>query len=176
MGSHIPSPGVDIMYTAFSCVQIMVWPLMIGIYNVHTAVMAFSCTWRLYKHRKRVCTESWIWKKISCTGESNLLQLSTRPNAYLTSWVTSPPHRHIHFQNFAPHKMHTSEFKQEVRWHPPHKWKALSKGHHKNVLIEGKGLSTSTVKLVSIIQTDPISLSFSYVCSLTVCCLFTSFT
>ena len=34
-----------------------------GLFNVHTDVNAWGCTQRVYGHRKRVCTESWIWEK-----------------------------------------------------------------------------------------------------------------
>ena len=42
----------------FSCVQTRVWLSMLGIFNVRTGLHACGCTWGLYRHRKRVCTES----------------------------------------------------------------------------------------------------------------------
>ena len=33
------------------------------IFNVHTDVNACDCTRGMYGHRKRVCTESWLWDK-----------------------------------------------------------------------------------------------------------------
>ena len=47
----------------FLCVQTMVWLPMFGIFNTHTDVPACNCTQGLYGHRKRVCTESWLWEK-----------------------------------------------------------------------------------------------------------------
>ena len=52
---------------------------------VHTAV---------YRHRKRVCTESWSRrKKIPCrTGESNLSQRRASPALYQLSYISTLPH------------------------------------------------------------------------------------
>ena len=47
----------------FSCVQRLVWLPVFGIFNMHTDVDACDCTRGLYGHRKRVCTESWLWEK-----------------------------------------------------------------------------------------------------------------
>ena len=47
----------------FLCVQTKVWLPMFAIFNVRTDVNAHDCTWGLYGHRKRVCTESWLWEK-----------------------------------------------------------------------------------------------------------------
>ena len=41
----------------------MVWLPVFGIFNVSTNVDACDCTRGLYGHRKRVCTESWLWEK-----------------------------------------------------------------------------------------------------------------
>ena len=43
--------------------QWLLWLPVFGIFNVCTDVNACDCTWRLYGHRKRVCTESWLWEK-----------------------------------------------------------------------------------------------------------------
>ena len=45
------------------CVQTKVWLPVIGLFNVHTGVHACDCTRGLYRHRKRVCSESWLWEK-----------------------------------------------------------------------------------------------------------------
>ena len=43
--------------------QWLLWLPVFGIFNVCTDVNACDCTWRLYGHCKRVCTESWLWEK-----------------------------------------------------------------------------------------------------------------
>ena len=42
----------------FVCVQTVVWLPVFGIFNVHTDADACDCTQGLYRHCKRVCTES----------------------------------------------------------------------------------------------------------------------
>ena len=51
------------VYAVFSCVQAKVWLPMLGILNVHIDVNVCDCTWVLFGHRRRVCTESWLWGK-----------------------------------------------------------------------------------------------------------------
>ena len=38
---------------------------VLEIFNVGTNADACDCTWGLYGHRERVCTESWLWEKNS---------------------------------------------------------------------------------------------------------------
>ena len=57
----------------YSCVRTVLWLPVSGIFNVHTDANAGSCMQGLYRHRKRVCTESWLWgKKTCCTGDLKL--------------------------------------------------------------------------------------------------------
>ena len=46
-----------------SCFQTVVYLPMLGIFNVRTDVTTRDCTQGLHGHRKRVCTESWLWEK-----------------------------------------------------------------------------------------------------------------
>ena len=69
---------------SYQCVQYfrvsaaMVRLPVFGIFNLHTDLNACDCTRGLYGHLKRVCTESWFWKKIPCrTGDSNPRQYYT---------------------------------------------------------------------------------------------------
>ena len=45
----------------------MVWLPTFGIFNMHIDVDACNFTQRLYKHGKRVCTESWLGEKSLAT-------------------------------------------------------------------------------------------------------------
>ena len=45
-------------FAVFSCVQTIVWLRVFQIFDVCTDVYACDCTWGLYGHHKRVCTES----------------------------------------------------------------------------------------------------------------------
>lgn len=60
-GSHILSLRVDRVLVAFSWAQILVWLLVLGIIE-RTDVYACNCTQGLYKHRKRVRPERWLWE------------------------------------------------------------------------------------------------------------------
>ena len=52
----------------FPCVQTMIWLPVFGFFNVRTDGDACDCTRGLYGHRKRVCTESWLWEKNPLPG------------------------------------------------------------------------------------------------------------
>ena len=60
------------------------------IFNVRTGVNTYDCTQGCTDTRKRVCTESWLWKK------NPLLHLGIEPASVawwsdaLTDWATSP--------------------------------------------------------------------------------------
>ena len=41
----------------------VVWLAVFGIFNVRTDVEECDCTRVLYGHRRRVCTETWLWEK-----------------------------------------------------------------------------------------------------------------
>ena len=47
----------------FLCVKTMVRLPVFWIFNMCTDVDACNCTWGMYWHHKRVCTESWLWDK-----------------------------------------------------------------------------------------------------------------
>ena len=51
------------VHAVFSCVQTKVWLSILGVFNVRTDVDACDCTRGICGHRKRVCTESWLWEK-----------------------------------------------------------------------------------------------------------------
>ena len=61
--SHKSSATHSYQCVQYFCVQTMVWLPMFGIFNTRTDVPACNCTQGLYGHRKRVCTESWLWQK-----------------------------------------------------------------------------------------------------------------
>ena len=45
------------MCVAFLCVQTMVWVPVFGIFNMHPDIDTYNCTWGLYGHHKRDCSE-----------------------------------------------------------------------------------------------------------------------
>ena len=53
------------VHAVFSCVQTKVRLPVLWIFHVRTDVNARDCTRGLCGHRKRVCTESWLWEKNS---------------------------------------------------------------------------------------------------------------
>ena len=58
------------VHAIFSCVEAMVCLPMLGIFNVRTDVFACDCTRGLYRHLKRVCTESWLGGKKSLAASA----------------------------------------------------------------------------------------------------------
>ena len=67
-GYHFPSPRVDLVCPMFFlCVQTTIWLPMLRIFNVCTIVNACDCPRELYRHHKRVCTESWMREKFLAT-------------------------------------------------------------------------------------------------------------
>lgn len=70
MGTHILFWGLTYCVYNFLCVQTVVWLLVLKIFNMHTDINAYNCTWvgwggsgELYIHAKRVCNESLPWEK-----------------------------------------------------------------------------------------------------------------
>ena len=45
----------------------------------------------VYRHHKRVCTESWLWEKQSLAATGNRTCVSGMPVWCCTKWATSPP-------------------------------------------------------------------------------------
>ena len=89
---------------------------MFGIFNVHTDVQACDCTRRLYRHRKRACTESWLWEKKSLAAPENRTYLRGVPVRRSTNWATSPPQRSDAFQQ---HLLEYSrKWKLTIYWVP----------------------------------------------------------
>ena len=75
----------------FSCLQTKVWLPTLRIFNVRTDFNACDCIRGLCRHRKRVCSESWLWEKDLCrTGESNRPQRRTSPTHYRLSYIPAP--------------------------------------------------------------------------------------
>ena len=55
-------PSLPVCAVCF-CVQTLVRLPVFGIFNMHTDADACVCTWGLYEHCKRVCTDSWLGGK-----------------------------------------------------------------------------------------------------------------
>ena len=62
---------------------------VVQIFNMLTDVDAYNCTWGLYKHHERVCTESWLWEK------NYLLHWGLKPTSVL----------HLAFQSEYPNPL-----------------------------------------------------------------------
>lgn len=109
MGSHILSLRANLMRRAD---KLCMWPCHLvsyilssnvdlacvlnsidarfGILNVHTDIN--DCTWGLYKHRKEVCVESWLWgKSPCCTGNWTGISSASDPVLYQLSQI--PAHQ-----------------------------------------------------------------------------------
>ena len=58
---------VGLKCAEFPCIQPVIWLPVLGLFNMRTGVNACGCMWQwVYKHCKRVCTESWLGGEKIC--------------------------------------------------------------------------------------------------------------
>ena len=72
------------VYVVLLCVQTKVWLPALGIFDKHTDVNACDCIWRLCRHPRRVCIESWL------CGENPLPHWGIEP-ASVVCWSDAVP-------------------------------------------------------------------------------------